>query len=45
MQVRAILSEGTASQPSAGSGKKLARKKRTLSQEARKRIAEAQKRR
>lgn len=45
-QVRAILTEGT-STPSgnAKSGKKLRRRKRTLSPEARKRIAEAQRKR
>lgn len=45
-QVRAILSDGTSTQASkANAGKKRARKKRTLSPEARKRIAEAQRKR
>jgi hypothetical protein len=45
-QVRAILSDGTSTQArNAHAGMKRARKKRTLSPEARKRIAEAQRKR
>ena len=45
-QVRAILSDGTSTGAAIGNaGKKRARKKRSLSPEARKRIAEAQRKR
>jgi hypothetical protein len=44
--VRAILSDGTSTRAdNANAGKKRARKKRTLSPDARKRIADAQKKR